>query len=121
MCNCAVCRLPYDQGSDKLCPSCLNLLVRQRAIQNGYMEGQQIDYLRPYVKLGRACHACKNDNCTCSCDICKKLHAECDCSAATILEHYNIFGAAPPASERKPSVSSSIPPVATLAKASGFK
>ncbi len=121
MCNCALCRLPYNQGSDKFCPSCLNLLVRQRSIQNGHMQGTQIDFLRPYVKLGRVCPTCRNDSCICSCDICNKRHAECDCSAAMILEHYHIFGADPPASERKPNASDSMPPIATLAKASGFK
>lgn len=120
--SCALCRLPFHWGSTAFCPSCFKLLVTQRAIENGRINGVQIDRPRPYVTFGRRCPLCRIEKRTCNCDICKKPHGECTCSAAMILEHYGIFGADPPVSERNPTVSDadSFSSIAVLAKASGF-
>jgi hypothetical protein len=102
---CKLCGNPYHYSlSKKFCLRCLELLVTQRAIEQGSLAGKKIERIRPPAGNG-PCNLCRSTPCTCRCAICNRELNDCSCSANAILEHYGIFGGSPPASERQPKAS----------------
>lgn len=100
---CVFCgRVIHYRGA--FCDRCLCNLVRLRESEFENRDSPAPRSLQPELKLG-TCNLCRQESCTCLCNICGLKHAECRCTAQAILEYYGIFSGREPASERLPKAS----------------